>query len=294
MQGMKQGMEQGKKSSRKLIVNADDLGFAPGRDRGILRACDAGIVSSVSLLANGSTCAAAAAATKMRRVGVGVHLNLSEGRALSGSINGLTDAQGNFYGKHRARSVFAHAAFDPGAALRELKSQVETVLGHGIIVDHVDYHQHMGLFPATMALVLEVCRQFGIKAARLCAPAEPPEHDPSTILGKELDLYRRLAAQMRMNLQHAGIRCPDGIWGMPQLNRLHEKSLCALLEQLPPGHWELMVHPGDEDPGLPFCTVERKREQEALISSSVREIIARRGITLTTFGDLCAHSDLLT
>lgn len=222
-----------------------------------------------------------------------MHLNLSEGKALSGKISGLTDAQGNFYGKHRARSVFADAAFDQEAALRELKAQVETVLGHGIVPDHVDYHQHMGLFPATLALVLEVCRQFGIKAARLCAPTEPSEYDPEAILGKELGLYRRLAAQMRMTLQQAGIRCPDGIWGMPLLNRLHEKSLCVLLEQIPPGHWELMVHPGDEDPGLPFCTAERRREQEALISAPVREIITRRGITLTTFGDLSAHSDLL-
>ncbi len=286
-------MKQGKQPNCKLIVNADDFGFAPGRDRGILRALDAGIVSSVSLLANGNTCAVAAAAVQMRRVGVGVHLNLSEGKALTGQINGLTDTQGNFYGKRRARSVFAHAAFDPGAALRELKAQVESVLGYGIVVDHVDYHQHMGLFPATMTLVLEVCRQFGIKAARLCAPAEAPEHDPGAVLGEELSLYRRLAARMRLTFQQAGILCPEGIWGMPLLNRLHEANLSALLEQLPPGHWELMVHPGDEDPGLPFCTVERRREQEALISSSVRKIIARRGIFLTTFGDLRAHSDLL-
>lgn len=289
---MLQKVTQRMEPSCKLIVNADDLGFATGRDRGILRAFDAGIVSSVSLLANGNTCAAAAAAAQKRRVGVGVHLNLSEGKSLSGWISGLTDTQGNFYGKRRARSAFAHAAFDPGAALRELKAQVETVLSHGIVPDHVDYHQHMGLFPAPLALVLKVCRQFGVRAARLCAPAEPPGCDPGAVLGKELRLYRRLAAQMRQTLHHAGILCPDGIWGMPLLNRLHEGTLCALLEQLPPGQWELMVHPGDEDSGLPFCTVERSREQEALISASVEEIIARRGITLTTFGDLRAHSDL--
>ncbi len=285
--------EQVIKPSCKLIINADDFGLAPGRDRGILRTLDAGIVTSVSMLATGTTGASAAAAAKMRRGGVGVHLNLSEGRAIRGPISGLTDTQGNFHGKYRARSVFAHAAFDQGAALRELQAQIETVIGYGIIPDHVDYHQHMGLFPATLALVLQVCRQFDITAARLCAPAEPAENDPDTVLGEELGLYRRLATQMRLTLQQAGVLHPEGIWGMPLLNQLHKGNLCTLLEQIPPGHWELMVHPGDEDPGLPFCTAERRHEQEALMSSSVRETIERRGIILTTFGDLCAHSDLL-
>ncbi|MCA1797770.1 MAG: ChbG/HpnK family deacetylase, partial [Geobacteraceae bacterium] len=161
-----------------LIVNADDLGWAPGRDRGILHAIDHGIVTSVSLLANGATFSVAAAQIQGRRAGIGVHLNLSEGRALSGHINGLTDAGGNFLGKERARSIFAQATFDRAAAQGELNAQVDAVLECGLVPDHVDCHQHMGIFPATLAMVIETCRFFGITAARLSDPAEGEEADP--------------------------------------------------------------------------------------------------------------------
>jgi len=276
-----------------LIVNADDLGWATGRDRGILRTIDTGIVSSVSLLANGATFAAAAEQVRKRQVGVGVHLNLSEGKALVGYINGLTDRTGNFLGKQGARASFRRAAFDPAAALGELKAQVEAVLEQGLVPDHVDSHQHMGIFPSILPLVVEVCRSYEIDAARLSCPAEAEEHDPDGALGEELQLYRRLGRGMLEKFRHAEVLSPAGIWGMPLLDRLDEASLSSLLEQIPDGCWELMVHPGDEDPGMPFCGPERKREQEALISSSVREMVCTRNIRLITFGDLHAHSHLL-
>lgn len=276
-----------------LIINADDLGWAPGRDRGILRAIDRGIVSSVSLIANGATFVAAATQVQKREVGVGVHLNLSEGKALSGYINGLTDRAGNFLDKQRARAMFSHAAFDPAAALRELKSQVEAVLESGLTPDHVDYHQHMGVFPSTLGLIIEVCRSYGIRAARLSYPVEPGEYDPDGALGAELRLYRRFGSPMRAGLSRAGLFSPAGIWGMPLLNNLDRVTLMTLLEQIPPGCWELMVHPGDEDPGIPFCGPERRREQDALTCTEVREIIRTRNIRLITFGDLHAYSHLL-
>jgi predicted glycoside hydrolase/deacetylase ChbG (UPF0249 family) len=276
-----------------LIVNADDLGWAPGRDRGILRAIDYGIVTSVSLLANGATFAAAAAQVRKRRVGVGVHLNLSEGKALGGYINGLTDEEGNFLGKQRSREKFRHAAFDPGAALRELKLQVEALLGSGINPDHIDYHQHMGIFPSTLPLILEICLRFDIPAARLSCPAEDAAFDPGDPLGSELHLYRHFAPGMRAELRRAGVLFPAAIWGMPLLNRLNLYNVETLLKHLPAGCWELMVHPGYEDPGIPFCGVERKTELEALTAVSVREICRQRGIDLITFGDLHAYSHML-
>lgn len=275
-----------------LIVNADDLGWAPGRDRGIIRAIDSGIVSSVSLLSNGETFATAAKAVQRSNVGIGVHLNLSEGRALGGYIHGLTDASGEFPGKQRARAIFKHAAFDAAAALGELKLQVEAVLDGGITPDHVDSHQHMGIFPSTLPLVIDVCRLYGIDAARLSCPAEPEEHDPHGVLGMDLKMYRRLGAHMGEDLRRAGLYCPAGIWGMPLLNRLDIQTLPALLQKIPHGCWELMVHPGEEDPGIPFCGRERRHEMEALTCRAAQEIIRERNIRLITFGDLHAYSHL--
>src|SRR3981081_4431808 len=63
-----------------LIVNADDLGWTDGVNRGILEAFHHGIVTSTSLLANGAAFdGGVEAARSAPGLGVGVHLNLSDG-----------------------------------------------------------------------------------------------------------------------------------------------------------------------------------------------------------------------
>src|SRR5689334_10835689 len=65
---------------RNLIVNADDLGWTAGVNRGIAEAHRHGIVTSASLLANGGAFAdAVKTANELPGLGVGVHLNLSDG-----------------------------------------------------------------------------------------------------------------------------------------------------------------------------------------------------------------------
>lgn len=268
----------------KLIVNADDLGWAVGRDRGIFRCIDQGIVTSVSLLANGATFQSAVEALSGCRVGVGAHLNLSEGQSLTGPLRGLTDDGGLFVGKERSRQVFAAQRFDPIAVFGELVAQVNKILDAGITIDHVDSHQHMFLFPAMTPLLVTLCQQFQIKAVRHILPAEPECDDPDGSLGDELKLYRRHAPLFSQTIADGDLSCPDGLWGMPLLNRLEESSLLSLIDCLPCGCYELMVHPGDEDNGLPFSGPERVHEMQALISTVVRQRIEERGIQLATFG----------
>ncbi len=59
---------------RNLIVNADDLGWTDGVNRGILDAFRGGIVTSTSLLANGMAFVGGVKAAKSAPgLGVGVH-----------------------------------------------------------------------------------------------------------------------------------------------------------------------------------------------------------------------------
>ncbi len=277
-------------SSIRLIVNADDLGSGTATDRGVLGAFQSGIVSSASLLANGPSFSEAAAAARDLGLPIGVHLNLSEGRPLSGPLPGLTTATGEFPGKRGLRRRLAAGAIAPEEIHRELAAQVERVLAAGLVPDHLDSHQHCILFPAVTGAVLRLAREFGIDALRLPNPAEPAAEDPPGRLGAELALYRRLAPAASRALRQAGVRTPDGLWGMPLLDRLDETALDALLRRLPPGDWELMVHPGYRDPGRHFAGKPRERELAALTSPAIRALLAEREITLIHFGDLACAS----
>jgi len=268
----------------RLIINADDLGSGPGRDRGILRAFEGGVVTSASLLANGPSFEGAARAALDGGLPVGVHLNLSEGMPLTGPIPGVTDASGAFPGKDGLRRLLAAGRLPLAELERELRAQIARVLDAGLRPDHLDSHQHCALFPEVWQLLIGLAGAFGIPALRLPLPAEPAGDDPPGELGEELAFYRRLAPVTAVAIRAAGLFAPDGLWGMPLLDRLDRAALTRLLTELPAGTWELMVHPGEPDPGHPFSGPERLAELDALCAPELRPLIAARGIELTSFG----------
>lgn len=65
-----------------FIVTADDLGYSPERDRGIIDAYNKGIVTRASLLINGYSRATAVKFAKEHGLALGIHINLTEGRAV--------------------------------------------------------------------------------------------------------------------------------------------------------------------------------------------------------------------
>jgi predicted glycoside hydrolase/deacetylase ChbG (UPF0249 family) len=276
-------------SNIRLIVNADDLGSGPAMDRGIFRAVQDGIVTSASLLANGSSFAEAAREARAQRLPVGVHLNLAEGRSLTGEIRGLTTS-GGFPGKAETRRRLATGSVDFQALCSELIAQIGQVFDAGLRPDHFDTHQHTFLFPEAARAVLQAARHFGIAAARLPLPVEPAAETPAGPLGDELALYRRLAPAAARELRTNGLATPDGLWGMAWLNRLDGSALAGILNALTPGTWELMVHPGGCNPADPFATRERVTEVAALTSPDIRELVGRRQIQLIHFGELACAS----
>lgn len=274
----------------RLIVTADDFGGGPGRNAGIVEAFRNGIVTGTTLLANGDAFSDAIRLARSCGLPVGVHLNLSEGLAVTRPIAGLTDSFGCFPGKAAARKIYAAGHFDTDGALGELLAQIARVRDAGLEPTHLDTHQHCALFPAITPLVIEAARRTGIDAARCPCPAEMTADDPSGTLGEELTLYRQLAPPCVAALRSADLRLPQGLFGMPLLNRLDETTLLPLLSTLPDGCWELMTHPGYPDPEHPFGNRHRQLELQTLTAATIRHAIAARGIELITFRDVACAS----
>ena len=274
-----------------LIINADDLGSNHDRDRGILQAFTQGIVTSSSLLANGASFVSAVALAKEAGLPVGVHLNLADGTALAGPIEGLTDSAGLLPGKQKLRQCLANGACDLSAIHKEFAVQVKRLFDNGLQPDHLDSHQHCQLFPCLMTMVTELAQEYGIPAMRTSLPAESAVQDPGGQFGEELALYRQLGRDAHTTIINAGLKTPDGLWGMPLLNRLDTTSLCQALENLPKGCWELMTHPGYPcSGGGTFDGLQRQTELHALFSTEAKEVITRRQIRLCSFGELACAS----
>ena len=114
-----------------LVVNADDLGYDPSIDRGILEAHAGGIVTSASAMVDGPFAGAA-----------------------------LRDAPASL-------GVGLHAVLDPAsgeeAAVAELERQIGRFVAlRGARPTHVDTHKHAHAAPPILAAVTRVARAHGL------------------------------------------------------------------------------------------------------------------------------------
>ncbi|XP_072809185.1 carbohydrate deacetylase isoform X3 [Vicugna pacos] len=135
----------------RLVVTADDFGYCPRRDEGIVEAFLAGAVTSVSLLVNGAAAESAAELARRHRIPTGLHANLSEGLPVGPARHGvssLLSPEGFFLGKMGFRK--AVAAGD--VVLTQVREELEAQLSRfrellGRDPTHVDGHQHVHVLP---------------------------------------------------------------------------------------------------------------------------------------------------
>jgi len=270
-----------------LIINADDLGINPDRDRGIIEAFEHGIVTSSTMLANGPSFATATVQARSIGIPVGIHLNLSDGATLTGPIGGLTDQNNRLPGKRRLRCYLLGNDHDLAGIRREFSAQIEKIMETGLNPGHIDGHQHCHSYPALIEMVIDLALEYGLDAMRSLSPADPSESEVPEELAEDLSLFHSLGVNAREVMRSAAIRTPGGLWGLSQLHSLDTASLCLLLEKLPEGYWELMTHPGYPHPqGRIFEGEQRLAEVRALCSAEAKDIITRRDIRLCTFGEL--------
>lgn len=280
-------------SGRRLIVNADDLGADRERNQGILEGVAAGAVTAVSLLANGSAFLDAVErihGLAGRRPAVGLHLNLSEGAPLAPGHGRLVGPDGCFLGKAEARRLLL-AAPDPALAAeigREARAQLARLRAAGLEVLHLDGHQHVHVFPAVREAALGLARAEGIPWIRIPEEPEPGLPLPG-VLRADAALFRRRGRETRPLAAAAGLAAPAHFRGLYLKPWLAEPTLGQILEALPEGLTELMVHPG-RAPRLPgaspfgrFSTRDREVELERLLDPAFPAALAAGGIELVAF-----------
>jgi len=281
---------------KRLIVNADDLGADEARNRGIFEAIDAGVVTSVSLLANGPSFEDAARRIRNLdpgRISPGLHFNLSEGVPVAAGLKLLTGSDGRFPGKGAAQQLLTQ---QQGPELeaeiqRELSAQITALRDRGIKPNHLDGHQHVHILPAAVRPVIEVMREHGITWIRI--PSERAggfRHESvSPALAEEARFFAGHAEAARALLPGSGVCSTDHFYGLYFKGRLPAFRWLEFLDSIPPGLSELMVHPGRTAAGpvfgpfSAFSTRDRESELEALTDGRFRRAVSETGIEIVPF-----------
>jgi predicted glycoside hydrolase/deacetylase ChbG (UPF0249 family) len=218
---------------RLLIVNCDDFGSSQGANAANLRAFDAGVATSATLMVPCPWARDAVRQAVDQGRDVGVHLTLTceypgyRWRALTGAKT-LHDADG--FMPATIAHVFDHA--DPTDAFNELKSQIETAIDWGLDPTHLD--SHMGsvqLDPRLFDIYLGLAEEF-----------DPPLRMP----GKSQDARLGFAGRQRA-AERGLIHTDNFISPWPRDTR---EVMAERLPGLLPGVSEIYAHPVDDGPEL--------------------------------------------
>jgi predicted glycoside hydrolase/deacetylase ChbG (UPF0249 family) len=287
---------------KNLIVNADDLGWTDGVNRGIVEAFHHGIVTSASLLANGAAFVAAVeAARSAPGLGVGVHLNLSDGPPIADReiVTSLLNNDGEFAGgpeslllrRARRRLVLAEVE-------NEWDAQIQKVRDAAITPTHLDGHKHVHMLPGLFEIALRLAKRHGIGAIRVslessslrAALASGARRNAGVIMkqGMQARGLKLLARDTREQAERAGISTADYFCGIAQTGKLTREGVEQFLKSLPDGTTEFMCHPGYSDAALRESPTRlqdsRQTELQILTDTGIRNLVASLGIRLIDYG----------
>lgn len=283
---------------RRLIVNADDLGLSDGVNRGIFECAEAGVVRSASMIVNmpGWSSALTRLQATSADLGIGLHFNIVAGYPLSSAPTITNPSTGRFYSLQQLAMRVLKGAVNRQDISVECAAQLAKLRDAGIPITHVDSHRHVHALPIVGTAVLDTAHAFGIRTIR--TPLEPLRINAhrwdatlkKVVLATSWHFASMIRPRMRnprhsVDPQHEtrffGVSLQGG-------NRFAER-LSRLIERLPAGVSEIMVHPGYSDAtlaSLDSYTWQRECEVAALTSPSLRTRIRDNSIELVNFGSL--------
>ncbi|HVS26294.1 MAG TPA: hopanoid biosynthesis-associated protein HpnK [Burkholderiales bacterium] len=284
---------------KRLIVTADDFGASLPVNEAIEQAHRQGILTTASLMVGAAAVRdAVERAKRLPSLKVGLHVVLVRGRPLlpPDQVPDLVDTQGNFSSRlARAGVNFFFRSKVRRQLEAEIRAQYEAFRATGLVLDHVNAHNHMHLHPTVLGLILKIGPGYGAHAVRL--PNEPfiyswrAARNALTLRIANSLLLKPWITLMRWRLNKAGVACNEYLFGMSDSGRMNEQRVLGLLAHLPHGVSEMYFHPALEawdgmDPGM--AHYDHQAEFQALVSPAVARAVHQHQIEKISFGDLPA------
>ena len=279
---------------RKIIINADDFGLCSGVNQAVAQAHTDGVLTSTTIMANMPAAEAAVKLAKqMPRLGVGVHLNLFQGKPLSkdGSVNCLLNTDGDFALTPAKLSILSIARRKIRNAIRtELAAQIQWVIDNGLKPTHLDSHKHIHSFPVIFPIVCGLAKRFEIAAIRFTFEPKQLSAMPWPLTsegGRKRAKTARIMARIN-RIQNSDFLKTDCLLGVAHTGKIDVNFFKAVALYNSAATAEIMTHPGfDDSPENRKSGLhQRKGEFEALCSARTKQYLRNAGVKLVHYGQL--------
>lgn len=269
---------------KRLIINADDLGYPAGTVKAVITLYEAGIVTSTTAMVNQPCWPEAAAYLHDHPgLGAGVHLVMNDGCPVLPPewVSSLVGAEGRF--RDGARLLLRYGRLRAAELKAEWRAQIEKFTADtGRSPDHLDLHCYYPyVFPAWFRVSLELAQEYGHLPVRMpfddALDRKAPEMAASN--GFPAWYVRWQGRRYQRLVERYGLKRPNYFeMSFSQDGHRTAEYLLSLLDTLPDGVTELLAHPGTED--------WREGDYRALLDQRVQRRIEELGIELIAYCQL--------
>lgn len=281
--------------TKKLVFNSDDFGASKAFNLGIQKGFDAGVLTSTCILANGVAFESGVEEIlpQMDGIGIGVHLNIIEGKSLT-NPSMLCDSSGEF---NNGFSQILMKSYDKRFITQveaEFRAQIEKIL-RKTPVDHINSHVHTHAITNIFSLTCDLAKEYGIKCVR--TQFEHPYFIPN--LKKHLSpkypvnlikvaLLNHYSARNKIKARANDFITNDYILGVTYTGYMDEDAIVYGLKSIKKDCLtEILIHPTFYDEGQvlkPFNYGEYMLTQ----SPTIKERIEEQGWTLTNYQQIAS------
>jgi hopanoid biosynthesis associated protein HpnK len=279
---------------KRLVVTADDFGLSLPVNDAVEQAHTHGILTATSLMTGAPACGdAVERARRLPRLGVGLHLTLVDGQPVlpRAEVPGLVGPDGRF---STDPVRFGTALFFSSELRRqaeaEIIAQFEKFRRTGLVMDHINGHQHFHMHPVVSRIIAKLAPAFGNPPVRI--PVEPFRASYAATSDRffgRLSSWLFFLAQSRLLKRRAlaaGSPVNDHVFGLNDSGAMVEVRVLGFLDKLPEGISEFYFHPATKRwagrDNLPerYQPVEEFR---ALTSAAIKAKVASLGLPRCSF-----------
>ena len=268
--------------NKKFILNADDFGMSKAFNKAVLEGYNNGFLTSASICANGEAFDSAVneIIPECPNLGIGVHLNIIEGKALH---------DGEKFNKGYLKLMYlSNSPVFIEKCEKEFRLQIEKVLNYAK-VDHIDSHVHVHAIPNIFELTCKLAKEYEIKQIRtqfekFYTVSDVKKHInlkyPPNIL--KVGLLNTFTLQNRERIKAYGLKTNDYILGVGYTGLMDDTTIFEGLNNIKEDAIvEALIHPCSFDRDLP----KNQHQVEFMITQNfdLQDKIQRLGYEIVNY-----------
>ncbi len=184
-----------------MIINADDFGYSENVNEAVAEAFKRGLINRATIMVNMPCCTEAVALARKNcfMESVGLHINLTEGPALTEICkkSDLCDENGFFKGTFHTniKSRFVIDKKLQQIMYAEIEAQIKRYIDLGFTLMHADSHNYVHTYPCVAIVYNKLLKKYKFNSVRISRNI--PKGDFSSLFGMYKFIYNTYIKNLR-------------------------------------------------------------------------------------------------